>query len=282
MKRNIENIEVELLLEAIYKYYGYDFRDYAKASIKRRIISFLSSKASFLRAETGKISQLIPLILYDENLFQQLLLCFSVTVTEIFRDPELFKSLRERVVPYLKTFPHIKVWHAGCSTGEEVYSMAIILKEEGIYDKSTIYATDFNDEALMTAKKGIYKLDTGKNFIKNYQKSGGKSSFADYYHAKYDAIIIDNSLKKNITFANHNLVLDGSFGEMHLILCRNVLIYFNKTLQNRIFNLFNESLCDHGFLALGSKESLRFTEAENKFSVFDEKWKIYQKSNNGI
>jgi len=277
MRKTIENIEIDLLLDAIFQRYGYDFRDYAKASIKRRILSFLAMNTGLINSKRGNISQLIPLILYDEKLFQQLLNYFSVTVTEIFRDPEMFKVLRTKVIPYLKTFPHVKIWHAGCSSGEEVYSMAILLKEEGLYDRTTIYATDFNDEALEDAKRGIYKLDTGKSFTKNYQKSGGKNSFADYYYAKYDAMIIDKSLRKNVTFSNHNLALDGSFGEMHLIICRNVLIYFNKTLQNRIFNLFNESLCDNGFIALGSKESIRFADVEKNFSVFDEKWKIYQK-----
>jgi chemotaxis protein methyltransferase CheR len=196
----------------------------------------------------------------------------------MFRDPELFKALRERVIPYLKTFPHVRIWHAGCSTGEEVYSTAIILKEEGLYDRSTIYATDFNDGALDTARKGIYKLESGKEFSKNYQKSGGRKSLSSYYHANYDAMIFDKELRKNVTFSNHNLVLDGSFGEMHLIICRNVLIYFDKTLQNRILNLFDESLCDNGFFVLGSKETINFSDIEKHFSVIDKKWKIYQKN----
>ena len=277
MMKNIENIEVDLLLEAIFQRHGYDFRNYARASIKRRITAFLSANPQLVEFKEGRISKLIPLILYDEKLLKELISYFSVTVTEIFRDPELFKVLRNRVIPYLKTFPHVKIWHAGCSTGEEVYSMAILLKEEGLYDRTTIYATDINDEALESGKKGIYKLDTGKDFTKNYQKSGGKNSFADYYHAQYDGMIIDNSLKKNIMFSNHNLVLDGSFGEMHLILCRNVIIYFDKLLQNRIFRLFSESLCSNGFLVLGSRESIRFSESREVFSDFDEKWKIYQK-----
>lgn len=277
MEKNIENIEINLLLEAIFQRYGYDFRNYAKASIKRRILSFLAIHPKLIKSDDDNISQLIPKILYDEDLFQELLQYFSITVTEMFRDPEVFKILREKVIPYLKTFPHVRIWHAGCSSGEEVYSMAIILKEEGLYDKTTIYATDFNDEALNIAKKGIYKLEQGKEFSKNYQKSGGKKSLASYYHAQYDAIIIDKSLRKNVTFSNHNLVLDGSFGEMHLIICRNVLIYFDKTLQNRIFSLFDESLCDNGFLALGSKETLNFSNVEKDFTAFDKKWKIYQK-----
>lgn len=278
MGKNIENIEINLLLEAIFQRYGYDFRNYARASIKRRILSFLAMNPEIIGAEDENISKLIPQILYDEDLFQKLLQYFSITVTDMFRDPEFFKALREKVIPYLKTFPHVRIWHAGCSSGEEVYSMAIILKEEGLYDKTTIYATDFNDDALDNAKKGIYKLETGKEFSKNYQKSGGKKSLASYYHANYDAMIFDKNLIKNVTFSNHNLVLDGSFGEMHLILCRNVIIYFDKTLQGKIFNLFDDSLCDNGFLGLGSKETLSFSNVEKDFSVFDKKWKIYQKN----
>jgi chemotaxis protein methyltransferase CheR len=278
MENNVENIEINLLLEAIYQRYGYDFRNYAKASIKRRILAFLASNPSIAGTEDSGISKIIPHILYDEDLFQELLQSFSITVTEMFRDPEVFKVLREKVIPYLKTFPHVRIWHAGCSSGQEVYSMAILLKEEGLYDKATIYATDFNDEALENAKKGIYNLDMGKEFSKNYQKSGGKKSLSSYYYAEYDGIIIDKSLRENVTFSNHNLVLDGSFGEMHLILCRNVLIYFDKTLQGRIFNLFDQSLCDNGFLVLGSKESLSFSTAEKDFSIFDKKSKIYQKN----
>jgi len=278
MNKNIENIEMNLLLEAIFQRYGYDFRNYAKASLKRRILSFLAMNPEIIGAEEESISKLIPQILYNEDLFQGLLQYFSITVTEMFRDPGFFKTLREKVIPYLKTFPHVRIWHAGCASGEEVYSMAILLKEEGLYDKATIYATDFNDEALDNAKKGIYSLDAGKNFSKNYQKSGGKKSLSDYYHANYDAMIFDKSLIKNVTFSNHNLVLDGSFGEMHLVICRNVLIYFDKMLQGRIFNLFDESLCDNGFLALGSKETLSFSNAEKDFSEFDKKWKIYQKN----
>ena len=278
MEKNIENIEINLLLEGIFQRYGYDFRNYARASIKRRILSFLATHPNLGELEDEKFSRLIPPILYDENLFRELLQCFSVTVTEMFRDPELFKALRERVIPYLKTFPHVRIWHAGCSTGEEVYSTAIILKEEGLYDRSTIYATDFNDGALDTARKGIYKLESGKEFSKNYQKSGGRKSLSSYYHANYDAMIFDKELRKNVTFSNHNLVLDGSFGEMHLIICRNVLIYFDKTLQNRILNLFDESLCDNGFFVLGSKETINFSDIEKHFSVIDKKWKIYQKN----
>lgn len=274
---NIENIEMHLLLEAIYQRYGYDFRNYAKASIKRRIFAFLAMQPTLVESGYRSIGKLIPLILHDENLFQHLLEYFSITVTDMFRDPEFFQVMRSKVIPYLKTFPHVRIWHAGCASGEEVYSMAILLKEEGLYDKTTIYATDFNDEALENARKGIYRLDMGKEFSKNYLKSGGKKSLASYYHAKYDALIIDKSLRRNITFSNHNLVLDGSFGEMHLIICRNVLIYFDKILQDRIFILFNESLCDNGFIALGSKESLSFSNVEKEFSVFDKKWKIYQK-----
>ena len=270
---DIERIEINLLLEAIFNRYGYDFRHYAKASIKRRI-------KNLLRKNNIKyISELIPEILHNESFFEQNVYDFSITVTEMFRDPGFYKSLKENIIPYLKTYPFIKVWHVGCATGEEVYSFAIFLKEAGLDKKTTIYATDFNEEALKTAKEGIYSLEAVKKFTANYQKAGGQHTFSDYYHAKYKSAIINQNLKANITFANHNLVTDGIFGEMHLIFCRNVLIYFDKNLQNRVLRLLDESIIRKGFLALGSKESLSFTAIENKYNITDGKNKIYQKKN---
>jgi chemotaxis protein methyltransferase CheR len=270
---DIERIEINLLLEAIFNRYGYDFRHYAKASIKRRI-------KNLLRKNNIKyISELIPEILHNESFFEQNVYDFSITVTEMFRDPGFYKSLKEDIIPYLKTYPFIKVWHVGCATGEEVYSFAIFLKEAGLDKKTTIYATDFNEEALKTAKEGIYSLEAVKKFTANYQKAGGQHTFSDYYHAKYKSAIINQNLKANITFANHNLVTDGIFGEMHLIFCRNVLIYFDKNLQNRVLRLLDESIIRKGFLALGSKESLSFTAIENKYNITDGKNKIYQKKN---
>jgi len=271
-KEEIEDIEIQLLLDAIYKRYGHDFRNYARASIKRRIRNILGKE------NYSAISQIIAPVLYDESLFQKVIYDLSITVSEMFRDPEFFKALREQVVPYLKTHPFIKIWHAGCATGEEVYSLAIVLKEEAFYDRSTIFATDFNDVALGRAKDGIYPLERMKEFTANYQRSGGTGSFSQYYTAGYDAAILEPSLRKNIAFANHNLVTDGVFSEVHFILCRNVLIYFDKTLQNRVLNLFRDSLAYGGVLALGSKETLQFTEAARDFKTLSQKWKIYQKT----
>lgn len=268
---DLEKIEIDLFLEAIFKCYGYDFRHYARASIKRRIKKLMKSNGY------DRISDLTADILHDQTVFENVVYDFSITVTEMFRDPPFYKNLREKVIPYLRTYPFIKIWHAGCATGEEVYSLAILLKEEGIYNKATIFATDFNEHALDVARQGIYSLKDAQTYTANYQKSGGKESFSDYYHAKYKSAIINKSLSKNVMFANHNLVTDSVFGEMHLILCRNVLIYFDRNLQDRALNLFNESLIYNGFLALGSKESISFSSIEKDFKSIDKKYKIFQK-----
>ncbi len=269
-KENI-NIEIKLLLEAVFLKYGYDFRNYGQAHVKRRIIH-RKTISGFQR-----ISDMTQKLLYDQDFFNLLLLDLSINVTEMFRDPSFYKSLREKVIPNLKTYPFLKIWHAGCSTGEEVYSMAILLKEEGLQDKVQLYATDFNQVVLKKAKEGIYPIDLIKDYTNNYQKSGGKNSFADYYNAKYDSVMIDPALKQNIVFADHNLVLDGVFGEMHMVVCRNVLIYFNRTLQDRVIKLFLDSLVRGGYLCLGSKETLRFTRHFDGFSEVDKNEKIYKK-----
>ena len=272
MKRtDLDNIELTLLLDAMYQRYGYDFRHYARTSVERR------ARHVVLKNGFKHISECIPLVLNDESFFESLVKEFSITVTELFRDPIVYRRLIESVFPKLKTYPFIRVWHAGCATGEEVYSLAILLKENGLYEKSRIYGTDFNDSALETSKQGIYRLENVKQFISNYQKAGGAHSFSDYYNAKYDSIAIDKSVKKNITFANHNLVSDGVFGEMNLIFCRNVLIYFDKKLQNHVLNLICDSLVIGGFLCLGTMESLSFSSVENKFELIADKEKIYQK-----
>ncbi|MDY6934711.1 MAG: protein-glutamate O-methyltransferase CheR [Spirochaetota bacterium] len=270
-KTEIENIEIQLLLDGIYKRYGYDFRNYNRTSLKRRIKSFIS------KTECTNISDLLSRLLYDKTLLESMIFYISITVTEMFRDPFVYKAIREKVLPYLKTFPIIKIWHAGCATGEEVYSMAILLIEEGIYDRSLIYATDFNDTALGRAKEGIYSIDQIKQYTTNYQRSGGKISLSDYYHSEYDTVIMNRRLKKRITFANHNLVTDSAFGEMHFIICRNVMIYFNKDLQNRVFKLFYDSLIFNGFLCIGDKESLDFINVNDNFNIIATKEKIYQK-----
>lgn len=266
-----EDIEIKLLLEAVELKYGYDFRHYSRAHIKRRILHRLALSG------LNNISEMIHHILDDRRLFESLLGDFSINVTEMFRDPFFYKAVREEIIPVLRTYPFIKIWNAGCSTGQEAYSTAILLKEEGLFDRTQIYATDFNEEVLKIAKEGIYSIDNIKDYTLNYQKSGGKASFADYYVAKYNSVIIDQSLRKRIIFADHNLVTDGVFGEMHLIMCRNVLIYFDRNLQNRVVRLFYESLCPGGFLCLGTKESLKFSDYFNKFQGIVERENIYKK-----
>ncbi len=267
----IEKIEINLFLEAIYQRYGYDFRQYAKASIRRRVRSLIDN------VRFTKISDLIPYLLYSEEYFRSIVFNFSITVTEMFRDPPFYKSLREKVVQYLKTYPFIKIWHAGCATGEEVYSLAILLKEEGLYDRATIFATDYNELALKKAKDGIYPLKDIQTVTSNYQLAGGNDSFSNYYFADYDSVIMDQSLKKRITFANHNLVTDSVFGEMQLIICRNVLIYFERELQDRVLTLFKNSLVHNGFLCLGSRETLDFTAVSKSFQSLDDEQRIFRK-----
>ncbi len=267
----INNVELDMLLETILRIYGYDFRNYAKASLKRRLLGFI---------EKNKIHSYVQLqekLSHDKNLFSALLQDLSITVTEMFRDPTFYLEFRNNVIPILKTYPFIKIWHAGCATGEEVYSMAILLYEEGLLSKTKFYATDFNVVALEKAKQGIYKAQYAKQFIQNYNKSGGSSEFSNYHSTHYGAIKIHEFLKKNMTFAYHNLAVDRVFGEMNVILCRNVLIYFDSQLQNRVLTLFNDSLCHRGFLCLGTKESLNFTTVIDNFDKFVKKEKIYRR-----
>jgi chemotaxis protein methyltransferase CheR len=267
-----EKIEFDLLLQAIYQKYGYDFRNYAKASIRRRI------RHRFYRSGLKTISEMQHKLLNDKQFFEVLLLDLTVNVTEMFRDPSFFKMIRKTVIPELKKQPFIRVWHAGCSSGEEVYSTAILLNEEGLYKNTLIYATDVNEAVLDKAKKGIFSIDRMKDYTRNYRNAGGIASFADYYTARYDHAIMDNSLKKNIVFSDHNLVTDDVFGEMNLIICRNVLIYFSSELQERVFGLFWESLRSGGFLCLGSKETIRFSTYSDDFKNVAEGEKIYRKN----
>jgi chemotaxis protein methyltransferase CheR len=269
-EKETEKLEINLLLEAIYQKYGYDFREYARSSLMRRL-EFIRQKSGFQH-----MSELIPKLLHDESFINQLLLDMSVTVTEMFRDPDFFNELRTKVIPLLKTYPFVKIWHAGCATGEEVYSMAILLKEEGFYDRVQIYATDMNQESLLIAEEGIYPIESIRKFTSNYNRSGGTGSFSDYYYAKYQMAKINDELKKNIVFTNHNLVTDHTFGEMHLIICRNVLIYFNRDLQNKVLNLFNQSLVHRGFLCLGSKETLEFTTISSGYEDISAKWRVFR------
>lgn len=265
------DIELHLLMEAIYLKYSYDFRDYALTSQKRRVLH------ASRQLGCPTISALQEKVLHDPAVFMQLLQYLTIPVSQMFRDPAYFLALRQEVIPFLKTYPSLKIWIAGCSTGEEVYSMAILLKEEGLLDRSIIYATDINPESLDRARKGVFALEHLKAYTANYQKAGGTRSFSDYYTAAYNAALFDRTLIENITFADHSLATDSVFAETHLISCRNVLIYFNKTLQDRAFGLFHESLCHRGFLGLGSKESIDFSAYSSGFEPLVRKERIFRK-----
>lgn len=266
-----DDIELELLLEAIFQRYGYDFRSYSKASLRRRVDQHL------MLARYPNVGQLIHDILHKGEAFSALLSCLTINVTEMFRDPDFYKAFREKVVPVLRTHPFLKIWHAGCATGEEIYSMAILLEEEGLYERSQIYATDIDKEVLEKARRGIFPVAELRKYTDNYQRAGGMRSLADYYTAKYDNVIMDPRLKKNIIFADHDLATDQVFGEMQVIFCRNVLIYFNRELQNRVFSLFYDSLDIGGTLCLGSKESLRVAKCVDQFDVIDKAQRIYRR-----
>jgi chemotaxis protein methyltransferase CheR len=270
-EKEIRDIELDLLLEGILRRHGYDFRNYARASLRRRVGSMAS------KLGVDHISQIIPSILRDEAVINDFLREMSINITEMFRDPTFFAAIREKVIPYLDSYPFLKIWHAGCATGEEVYSMAIVFKEEDLYKRSRIYATDFNNESLHKAEEGIYDLDKLKKYMGNYNHSKPKASFSEYYLAGYQSAKMGESLREHITFANHNLVTDGIFGEMNLIVCRNVMIYFDKHLKNKVLRLFRDSLCHRGFLCLGPKESLQFSEVADDFEVVSKKEKIFRK-----
>jgi len=266
-----QDIEIRLLVQAIYDKYGYDFRNYSPAHIKRRILN------RFQLSGMGSISQMIHEVLVNHKFVDQLLMDLSINVTEMFRDPVFYKAVREHVIPVLKTYPFIKIWHAGCSSGEEVYSMAILLKEEGLYARTQIYATDFNPVIIKQAKEGIYPVSRMKEFTTNYQSAGGKASFHDYYTANNESAKLLDSFKKNIVFATHNLVTDSVFAEVHMVVCRNVLIYFDRTLQDKVIGLFTDSLTSGGILCLGSKENLQFSGYYDNFDALVTGERIYIK-----
>ena len=269
---DFDNNAFKELLDSIRFVYGYDFTDYAEASVKRRINNFMTVN------NIAEIDQLGKMILKDEKMFEEFIQQISVTVTEMFRDPPFYNSIRENVVKRLATYPIIKVWIAGCATGEEVYSFAILLKEEGLLSRTLIYATDINQKSLQIAKEGMYPLENMKQYTANYQKAGGTRAFSEYYTAKYSSVLFDKSLKQNIVFAPHNLAVDKSFNEFQLVVCRNVLIYFNQKLQNHVINLFYDSLCPFGFFGMGNKESLLFSDKKPCFEDVDRKQKIFIKA----
>ncbi|CAH1057902.1 CheR family methyltransferase [Paenibacillus pseudetheri] len=266
----LEQIEIELLLDGVHRLYGYDFRNYALPSLKRRIWHHVHAE------NVLTISALQEKVLHDRACFERLVYSLSIPVTEMFRDPGLFLTFRQKVVPLLRTYPYIRIWHAGCSTGEEVYSMAILLHEEGLYDKARIYATDMNERSLQQAKEGVYDISRMKQYTKNYLEAGGTRAFSEYYTAKYNSVILQPYLRKNIIFAEHNLATDTSFNEFNVILCRNVMIYFNDELRDHVHGLFHESLSRFGILVLGSKESIHFTKYSDCYESLDRVEKIYR------
>ena len=261
-----------MLIEAVYLKYNYDFRDYTGASQKRRVLHAL------MEMKCATVSELQSRVMHEPAAFAQLLQYLTIPVTEMFRDPEYFAALRKQVVPLLETYPSLKVWVAGCSTGEEVYSMAIMLHEEGLLERTLIYATDINPSSLDAARRGVFNLDKMRLYTENYQKAGGKRAFSDYYTAAYDGALFDRFLTENVTFADHSLSTDSVFAETHLVSCRNVMIYFNKRLQDRVLGLFHDSLCHRGFLGLGTKESLEFSSYATRFDVVARRERVYRKS----
>jgi chemotaxis protein methyltransferase CheR len=268
---NVPNGEFGILLDGILERYGYDFRDYARPALDRRIRAYLKDEGM------TDVRVLMEKLLEDEATMQGFVANMSVSLTSMFRDPGLYGYFRKEIVPVLRTFPFIRIWHAGCSTGQEVYSMAILMQEEGLYERCRFYATDMYDGALRTAKEGIYSLHAMRKYTSNYIAAGGKGSFSDYYTAKYNNAILNSCLKKNIVFANHNLVTDGSFNEFHVILCRNVLIFFNERLQARVHGLFHQSLALFGYLGLGAKESLVLGGSREAYFEVDAKHRLYRK-----
>jgi chemotaxis protein methyltransferase CheR len=269
------DIELQLLIDAIYLKYHYDFRRYAPASLRRRLTTAMA------RFDCRSLSQLQDKVLHEPAVFPVLLNYLTVQVSEMFRDPAYFRSLRTEVVPLLRTYPSLKVWVAGCSTGEEAYSMAILLREEELLPRTLIYATDINAQALQKAEAGVYDVDRIAGFTANHRKSGARSSLSDYYTAAYGRAVFDQTLKQHIVFSDHSLATDSVFAEVQLVSCRNVLIYFNRELQDRAVGLFRDALCRGGFLGIGAKESLRFSPHAAAFVDFARDDRIFQKRDAG-
>jgi chemotaxis protein methyltransferase CheR len=265
------DIELQLLIDAIYLKYHYDFRGYAAASLKRRL------RTAMDRFGVKTLSQLQDKVIHEASAFPLLLDFLTVPVSEMFRDPSYFSAVRVTVVPILRTYPSLKVWIAGCSTGEEVYSLAILLKEEGLLERTLIYATDINPQFLAKAEAGVYDVERIAGFTENHRRSGARSSLSDYYTAAYGRAVFDKSLKRHIAFSDHSLATDSVFAEVQLVSCRNVLIYFNRELQDRALGLFRDAICRKGFLGLGAKESLRFSAHADAFGEFVREDRLFQK-----
>src|SRR5438046_5356981 len=267
----LEDLELALLLEGVFRRYGFDFREYAPASLRRRVWRRVHAE------KLTSISGLLERLLHDPASMERLLLDLSINVTAMFRDPTFYLNFRQKVVPMMRTYPFVRIWHAGCSTGEEVYSMAILLQEEKLLDRCRIYATDINEAVLQRAKDGIFPLNTMQENTSNYIAAGGTGTFSEYYTARYDYAIFRPALRENVVFAQHNLVTDSSFNHFNVIFCRNVLIYFNNTLQERVMQLFLDSLEMFGILGLGSKETVKYTSVVNHYDTIDEDEKLYRR-----
>jgi chemotaxis protein methyltransferase CheR len=271
LAQNVEDLEIQLLLDGILHRYGYDFRHYAAASLRRRIRSIVEKE------HVPSISALQERILREPGCMARFITSLSVPVTSMFRDPSFYRALRSEVVPVLRTYPFVRIWHAGCSTGEEVYSLAILLVEENLYDRCRIYATDLSDATLQRATKGIYDLSRMRDYTHNYQLFGGQRDFSSYYTADHERVIFSPRLRKNIVFSQHNLVSDGPFNEFNLILCRNVMIYFDRTLRDQVLRLLDSSLCHFGVLGIGRKETLEFSSIAPRYSELTSRIRLYRK-----
>jgi len=268
---DLEQLEIELLLEAVHRRYGFDFRQYAQASLKRRLYRRLHAEG------LATLSQLQDRLLHEPACMERLLLDLSINVTAMFRDPSFYVAFREQVAPALHTYPFTRIWCAGCSTGEEVYSLAILLQEEGLYERTRIYATDINENVIATAREGVFPLEHMQQYTRNYLRAGGRHEFSRYYVAAYDGARFSRSLTENVVFAQHNLAMDRTFNDFNAIVCRNVLIYFDKDLQARVHQLFYDSLQMFGVLALGHKESINFTPFADRFEALDAAERIYRR-----
>ena len=268
---DVDEIELSLLLEGIYRRYGFDFREYAPASLRRRVWRRVHAEG------LTTLSALQDRLLHDPACMERLLLDLSINVTAMFRDPTFYIAFRQKVVPILRTYPFTRIWTAGCSTGEEVYSLAILLHEAGVYERTRIYATDINETVLDRARRGVFPLDKMREYTQNYISAGGERAFSEYYVAKYDGAQFQRSLMENVVFAQHNLVSDRSFNEFNVVVCRNVMIYFDRALQDRVHRLFYDSLVTFGVLALGAKESIRFSHYEDRYEELDAAERLYKK-----
>jgi chemotaxis protein methyltransferase CheR len=269
--RKLQAIEIDLLLTGIAHRYGYDFRHYARASLTRRIRRVMQDE------RLPSISALQSKLLHDADAAMRFVAAVSVHTTAMFRDPDVYRVLRSEVIPHLRTYPFVRIWHAGCSSGEEVYSLAILLEEEGLYDRCRVYATDISDTILDHARQGVFPVRAMRDHTRSYLAAGGRSDFSSYYHADHEFAVFRSSLRRQIVFSQHNLVCDSAFNEFQLIVCRNVLLYFDPTLRERALNLFHSSLSNFGILVLGKKESLRFTESAALYQELQEGARIYRK-----